>query len=287
MKKHKQVTKKKKSIQHHAKRLFHATPKFVHGMVVGAFVGTILVTVARADSAAQALSISSARNCDGNAVMYCGALSTSQLQSRYKNKGVAQIYAAAPFDISASDIAATGKTAVAGLVYKNGHVTVKGKVVATRAVTAGRENIKGSKKVTHDGVTFYERAPSVSFAQNTIAAFVVMKNGQFQFAILGSCGNPVHATPVPKPQPKPTPKPKPTPTPTPTPKSPPPTTITTLTSAPASQGITSLPNTGPGAIIFIAILSVIGGYVTHMTHRHIRHRRRLHAAHHHTTRVES
>ncbi|MBC7581908.1 hypothetical protein H7097_03520 [Aeromicrobium sp.] len=44
----KSVTSKKsvqpKGFKHHAKRIYHLTPKFIHGMVAGAFVGVVLVT---------------------------------------------------------------------------------------------------------------------------------------------------------------------------------------------------------------------------------------------------
>lgn len=37
-------TTQRKGIRHHAKRIYHLTPKFIHGMVAGAFVGVVLVT---------------------------------------------------------------------------------------------------------------------------------------------------------------------------------------------------------------------------------------------------
>lgn len=37
-------TVKRKGVRHHVKRAFHSTPKFVHGMIAGAFVGVLLVT---------------------------------------------------------------------------------------------------------------------------------------------------------------------------------------------------------------------------------------------------
>jgi len=259
----------------HAKKVLHITPKFVHGMVLGAFVGSLLVVSLRLNSAAHALSVSGTRDCNANSVIDCGALSTIELQQKYSQAGVAAIYAA--FGITAQSISNLTTTAVAGQVLKNGQVQVNGKTVATGAITAGRQNISGSTRVTSGGVTFYERPPSVSFESNSLAAFVVMANGQFQSAILGSCGNPVKATPVPKPKPTPTPTPITPITPTTPVVTPIPTTTnSTVTQAAASQ----LPNTGPGAVLIIAILSVVGGYIFHMTHRHVRHKRRS-TTHHH------
>lgn len=272
---------KPKGIKHHAKRLYHVTPKFVHGMVAGAFVGTVGVVTMGLVAPALALSIQSPRDCDTNAVINCGALTTTELQQRYSNAGVPAIYNY--FGISAKDIQATGKTAVAGRVYKNGTVTINDVVVATGAVTAGRQNISGSTKVASGGATFYTRPPSVSFRADSLAAFVIIENGQFKFAVLAACGNPVKATAVPKPATTP----KPTETPTPKPPEVVPATVTvtstqtpTSTPTPAVVSATTalLPNTGPGDIGFIALLSIIGGYVFHVTHRHARHKRHARAA---------
>jgi hypothetical protein len=252
---------------------------FVHGAVVGAFVGIMVIVGVRATGTVGALTISSPRDCDTNAVINCGALTTSELKARYNNKGVAAIYDY--FKISASDIKNIDKDVSAGRVYKDGRVTINGVVVATKARTAGRENISGSTKVVHDGATFFTRAPSVSFNPDYINAFVVMQDGQFQFAILGACGNPVSATPVPKKTPPATvPKEKPpvatvTPPSTQTPPSTPTPQVVLASTETAPS--TVLPNAGPGAVILVAIMAVVGGYLFHATHRHIKRKR--HARH--------
>jgi hypothetical protein len=266
---------------HHAKRVIRMTPMFVHGAIAGAFIGIVVVMSLRSAVPVNALTLSSVRDCDTNAVINCGALTTTELQQRYKNKGVAPIYSY--FGISAQDIAATGTTAVAGRVYKNGTVTAGNKTVATAAVTAGRENITGSTKVTSSGVTFYKRAPSVSFRVDSIAAFVILQDGQFKYAILGACGNPVMATAVPKevaPPPAPAPVETPdvappaaeTPAPTVSTQTPESKPTVVLASQPAAQ---PLPNTGPGAIAVVGILAIVGGYLFHATHRHVKHKRRM------------
>jgi hypothetical protein len=154
----------------------------------------------------------SAFESDANAVMYGGAATVAELQQKYSDdSSIAAIYAY--FFIGPQTIANMTTTAVGGQVTKDGQVFVGGKVVATNALTAGRLNMPGSTQVTKNGVTFYVRSPSVSFAASSLNAFVVMNNGKFLFAILSSCGNPVAATPV-------TPTPTPTPTPTLTPAAP-------------------------------------------------------------------
>jgi hypothetical protein len=160
-----------------------------------------------------------AADCDSNAVIRCGVSSVSGLVSKYDNDAsVRHIYNASPFNISSADIHAMSGDSQMGSVSSNGDVSVNGRVVATGATTAGRESMSnscgGSTRHTNGGTTFFTRAPCVSFASSPLSAFVVMKNGVFQFAILTSCGNPVVAHPkTPPPAPKPTPKPTPTPKP--------------------------------------------------------------------------
>lgn len=277
----KKQARQKKSLAHHTihhtKRILRITPMFVHGMVIGAVVGVLTVVTLRA-TVASALSISSPRDCDSNAVITCGALSTTEIKQHYGDKGVAAIYKGV--GITAKDIESIGETAVAGTVFKNGSVAINGTVVATNAITGGREYIAGSTAVTSEGVKFYTRAPSVSFRPNSLPAFVVMEKGQFKFAILAACGNFVTATPVTKATPPPPAPPVETPIVT--------TDVSTQTppSEPvaktASVTIAELPQTGPGVVIIIALLSVLGGYLFHATHRHVRRKRHLrHAAHTH------
>lgn len=157
-------------------------------------------TMAFQPKVAAAVSLGAPYDCDANAVMWCGAGNTSTIVNKYDHgdghnstKAIQAVYS--EFGISRNDIAGMGTTAVAGSVNKNGNVYVGNQVVATNALTAGRQNISGSKKVTYNGVTFYERKPSVSFQNNSLTAYVVMQNGQFKFALLSACGNPIKATP--------------------------------------------------------------------------------------------
>jgi uncharacterized repeat protein (TIGR01451 family) len=162
-------------------------------------------------------------NCDSNAVIYCGAetskgaAAASQITSRYNSgdghnsaASIHSIYGSSWFGIGSSDIQNLSKNAQVGTVTKSGNVIVGGKTVATNALTAGRQNLTGSTKRTSNGTVFYTRTPQVSFTQSSLSAYVVMQNGQFKFAVLESCGNPVHATPN-KPTPPPTPPPAPKP----------------------------------------------------------------------------
>lgn len=169
--------------------------------------------------AAGAISIGGPSDCDNNAIIKCGAHSTAALVQAYNSSAYVQkVYAF--YGISGADMANLPSTDVAGRVTKDGKVFVDGqsKAVATNALTGGRQNIAGSTKVNFQGAVFFKRPPSVSFQQDSLPAFVSMKNGKFQFAVIASCGNAVRAVPVvppptavapAKPVSKPQPKPQP------------------------------------------------------------------------------
>ncbi len=132
-------------------------------------------------------------NCDSNAVVWCGANSTFTLINAANNgdkhnsgANIAGIYA--QNSISVSQIGQT----VDGSVTKSGNVVVNGKIVATNAQSVGRQNMPGS---TAQGEVWI-RPTSVSFASDSLQAFVLMQDKQFVWAIIKACGNPVLAKPV-------------------------------------------------------------------------------------------
>lgn len=296
-------------------------------------VAAIFLTI----PSSEALSVNSTRDCNTNAVINCGALSTGELINKYNSDPSVNVIFS-HFGIGRADIESMNSTAQAGEVSSNGDVRVNGKLVATNAMTAGRQDIAGSQRVTTNGVTFFVRPPSVSFVSSPLAAFAVMKqNGQFDFAILASCGNPVRARPM---SPAPTPAPRPTATriitkvvtvpvqvpapapsqtqtqsqsqtqnitvqaPTSTP-APTPSATSTSTSTSSSNAATSanatastttpvqtqtsvvtspptavattttttpvvtkqLPNTGPGDVVEIAAIAMLGGTLSHYFYR--------------------
>ena len=141
------------------------------------------------------------QDCNNNAVMFCGAFSVSELKSKYDSSASTRaIYAASPFGISSSEFNGSLSSLQNGAVYKNGNVVVNGRVVATGAITAGREYIPGSTNMNIPGVSAYKRPPSVSFKQDYLHAYVKLDAaGNFQFAIIKSCGNPVTGKPTPPP----------------------------------------------------------------------------------------
>ncbi len=132
-------------------------------------------------------------DCTANAVIKCGTYSIDTLRSKYNNdstKGTKNIFQY--FGITSDTV--NNKKVRNGYVTRGGDVVVDGKVVASDAVTTGRQYMAGSTKTTYNGTTFYVRKPSVSFQQNSLSAYVFFNaNGTFAGAVIKDCGNPVKA----------------------------------------------------------------------------------------------
>jgi hypothetical protein len=255
-----------------------------------------------------ALSIDSSGDCDSNAVINCGLTDTSDASSAYQRSGVSDIYA--DFGISSQDMSSLSDTAVSGVVTNNNNVWIHRSsglcpdvdastlsshnqqavkdnpnlcLVATNAMTAGRQNISGSTKMANGGTVYYMRPPSVSFRSSSLPAFVVMDNDRFTFAIIASCGNPVKAAPVTAVKPKvkaaattvrPTTAQPPAVTQSQTQSQsqtlnitqPPAVTQTTAAPAPAGVPAKTLPNTGPGGILGLGGISAVIGTIGHLVY---------------------
>jgi len=152
------------------------------------------------------------RECSLNSVINCGALSIGELRTKFNSDftpGTQTIFSF--MGISSSTI--NNATVKTGFVTKTGLVTVNGATVASGALSSGRQNIASSTQHVINGTTFFTRAPSVSFLQSQLDAFVFFDgNGRFIGAVVQSCGNAIKATPMapaPKPAPAPIPAPKP------------------------------------------------------------------------------
>lgn len=158
-------------------------------------VGLVLfssVSMLRLPAQAQS---SQPRDCESTAIVYCGAYTTAELSQKMTGD-VPAIFA--HYGISKDHFSSF----VDGLVYKDGRVTVGDKVVATGAISTGRDYKPGSTKVA--GLNIYERPTQIAYAANTtsIQAFVMLNaDGSFKYAILKSCANPIRATAVPVPKP--------------------------------------------------------------------------------------
>lgn len=142
-----------------------------------------------------ATSIDNTPDCDNVAIIHCGAMTESALQAAFNANvygDLPTVYAA--FGLNASSLSGF----VDGIVWKDGRVTVGDETVATAAYTAGR-NYGGTPIAGTKNAAIFSTNKFVTDGQT---ALIKMVNGQFAYAVVKSCGNPVKATPVPpKPQP--------------------------------------------------------------------------------------
>jgi hypothetical protein len=184
--------------------------------VVAAMLVIVLSFAGLSSVRAQNITVSTPRDCDSNAVVFCGASSVNQLINKFhggdgRNSASSIQNIFSWFGVSAADVDSlnnAGVHVVAGSVGRSGNVRDgAGHLVAAGAITGGRQDIAGSSRASRGSTVFFVRPPSVSFVSNSLPAFVVMKGGQFQFAIIASCGNVVKAHPRAAPAPAPAPKP--------------------------------------------------------------------------------
>ena len=252
--------------------------KYIKLSVVGAVLPIVTVALLMGVPLQAASAATTSQACsNSNSVIPGGVSGAADLKQTYAQNpcgDVQQLY---------NYFGITSASQFTGMVVghvddsNNVYVDTKGDtvhtLVATNAITAGRDNISNSNgsSIAILGGKFYKRPPAVSFASGTLNALIKLDgNNEFMFAVITSCGNPVigkHVTP----KPQPAPQPKPTPTPT--------TTNTTVkvvnnnvnnntntitTAAPASQQQpTQLPDTGAGSLtgLFATVSSL--GFLGH------------------------
>lgn len=165
--------------------------------LIGSFVFVLSTLFSLTGSTTASAVVDNSPDCDdGVAVVNCGVYSIAAAHDKYGQSDIGKIYSA--FGISRSDLSGEFKE---GVVWRNGEVTVAGNVVATNAMTAGR-NFGGTPiPGTNAG-----KYPTSKFATEGQTAFIKMINGKFSFAIIKSCGNPVTGHPPKQPPPPPAPE---------------------------------------------------------------------------------
>lgn len=176
--------------------------------IAAAVIGIVSLLIGHFGGPTYAANIDNTPDCDNVAIFYCGSMNESEFHRKWNNDGRYNDHQAvfAAFGINKDDV----NGMVDGVVWKDGRVTLNdGKVVATGAMTAGR-NWGGNPIPNTKNAAKYSTSKFVTEGQT---AMIKMVDGQFKFAVVKSCGNPVTATPVeqPKPEPKPEPRPEPTP----------------------------------------------------------------------------
>ncbi|MFZ1360830.1 MAG: PKD domain-containing protein [Candidatus Saccharimonadales bacterium] len=176
--------------------------RFVQGnnVLVGAFFGLGLLTFGFLGLTQLTTSVKAA-DCSDNSIMRCGANTATEFKNKCNANAEGDLKAIyghyrIPCDIKV----------VEGRSYKDNTVRVNGKVVATNAQSIGRIKKSGDHAIAIAGKTYWEAPNSSAFKTDGLRTFVALdKDGNFLYAVLADCGNPVYAKPVP-PAPKPQPK---------------------------------------------------------------------------------
>ncbi len=135
----------------------------------------------------------SGRDCDDNAVIYCGTLTTTELNNKIRNgtgrtnQSATQLTAL--YNKFGYNVADYGKLKE-GYVTKSNTVVLNGKTIASNVYSMGRHWTSGSTQVSGISYPLYLRHPAQSFISNSIPAFIYLNtDGSFRMAIIKSCGN--------------------------------------------------------------------------------------------------
>lgn len=170
---------------------------------------------------ADAARVDNGRDCNKFAVIYCGTHTGAELRREYDTRGTSS---ANRGTLRQNDIPAVfGALGIArenlegdfhdGIVYRDGTVRVNGTIVARDARTAIR-NMRGGTAIRGSSTARIYSTSAMASAQTALVK--LNSKGQFLFAVMKPCGNPVQARnviPEPTPPPRPTPPKPPVPTP--------------------------------------------------------------------------
>ena len=241
-----------KGLTHHAKRVYHGTPKFVHGMVVGGVFGLLVVGFLGGSFAHPSLtnaltspSGGSGTSSDSSCIVKTDANNTFTLN---KDGTITALFNVVGTDChqAVTLVSWQAPNGITGKPYS------EQKFFASSTVTfrAGTHELSVKLPDCYFQVDLIKGSEPTD--TNGGAAYV--KEGRLRRSFHGgshSCT--------------------------------PPTTTTTPETPAVEKDSATLPNTGPGAVILIFVMALAGGYLFHVTHHH-RARRAAHAhagrAHH-------
>lgn len=144
------------------------------------------------------------RNCDSNAIIHCGVADANEFRTKYDQNAPGDLAAIFGHYWIPRDI-----QVVEGQSFKDNTVRVNGRVVADNAQSIGRQQKSGDHAISIGGKTYWEGPNSTAFASDGLPTLVALDaQGNFKYAIIKGCGNPIYARPVAPPPPPPTEQPK-------------------------------------------------------------------------------
>ncbi len=172
---------------------------------VFATVATV-VAVGLGGFAYKQVSATEIRDCSGNSIIQCGALTPREFISKVKqnnNNGHHDLQAIyANFGLVPKQYQQFVKYAEMGQDYRNGNIVVNGQIVATHAWSIGRYAAwqgSGYFKKVIDGKTYYGNYNDKAYGANVKSIPVMVlfdSHGVMQFAVMTACGNPARGNKV-------------------------------------------------------------------------------------------
>lgn len=154
-------------------------------------------------------------DCSDNSIIRCGINNYNDLTAKYDQNATGDIRAIMDhYWIKRTPEA--GNRVLEGIANNRGEVIADNRVVARNAASIGRKAIMHSRSIMIAGRTYYEttHVDGKAFRAGTfqLPALVILDSkGNFKYAILKGCGNPIYAVPVPPPTPPTPPTPPATP----------------------------------------------------------------------------
>ena len=142
-----------------------------------------------------------AESCGPNPIIYCGFTTNDQFITYLKNNK--DTYPNTPhtdlqnvmnyYGLNSSEYERFRTSARIGTVNKDGRIVVDGQTVANNANTIGRTVWGGTygKTVAINGKTYYSAPVSQRVSTSNTAKVMFDRDGNFEFAALTDCGNPV------------------------------------------------------------------------------------------------
>jgi hypothetical protein len=199
-------------------KLMRATRQFINLMryamtnktvVLAAFILSIAATTGVGlYKINQQSAMAAVQDCSTNSIVKCGVANYAQLTQKYDANEQGDLRAIYDHYFIKRTPAA-GDQVIQGWAKNDGTVVANGRVVATNAASIGREPISGSHPISIAGRTYHQttHVGGQAFKPGTTqleTMIVLDANGNFKYAVINGCGNPIYATPVPPtpPQPK-------------------------------------------------------------------------------------
>jgi uncharacterized repeat protein (TIGR01451 family) len=162
------------------------------GIITGALLSVGALGLFAFGSASANTTVTGPRDCDSGSVIYCGALSTEELNTKFTQNSYGDLPGIFNhFGISASEVSGLNNNVTIGEVRADGTVWAAGKLIGVNALTAGRTRTTNS--VAIPGTNAYTRPPSDSFAtpSTRISIFIGSTTDAKPWAVITSCGNPL------------------------------------------------------------------------------------------------